>query len=115
MASNVLATVNRKRRHLGVVRLIGFSTRDIVWFPVVQAAATAILGAMVAFLLYGTTELTINNVFARYLVEGEYVCRIGVFHYFSAFLMTLGLALLSSAFAGVRSAKIEPSKVIRDV
>jgi len=70
---------------------------------------------MVAFLLYGTTELTINNVFARYLVEGEYVCRIGVSHYFSAFIMTLGLALLSSAFAGVRSAKIEPSKVIRDV
>ena len=115
MASNVLATVNRKRRHLGVVRLIGFSTRDIVWFPVVQAAATAILGAMVAFLLYGTTELTINNVFARYLLEGEYVCRIGVSHYLAAFLMTLGLALLSSAFAGVRSAKIEPSKVIRDV
>jgi putative ABC transport system permease protein len=115
MASNVMANVNRKRRHLGVVRLIGFSTRDIVWFPVVQAAATAILGAMVAFLLYGTTELIINNVFARYLAEGEYVCRIGVSHYVAAFLLTLGLALLSSAFAGVRSAKIEPSKVIRDV
>jgi putative ABC transport system permease protein len=115
MASNVMANVNRKRRHLGVVRLIGFSTRNIVWFPVVQAAATAILGAMVAFLLYGTTELTINNVFARYLAEGEYVCRMGLFHYLSAFFLTLVLAVLASAFAGARSAKIEPSKVIRDV
>lgn len=115
MASNVMANVNRKRRHLGVVRLIGFSTRNIVWFPVVQAAATAILGALVAFLLYGTTELTINNVFARYLAEGEYVCRMGLSHYVSAFFLTLGLAVLASAFAGVRAAQIEPSKVIRDV
>ena len=115
MASNVMANVNRKRRHLGVVRLIGFSTRNIVWFPVVQAAATAILGALMAFLLYGTTELTINNVFASYLAEGEYVCRMGVFHYLLAFVLTLGLAVLSSTFAGARSAKIEPSKVIRDV
>jgi putative ABC transport system permease protein len=37
MASNVLANVSRKSRHLGVTRLIGFSTRSIVWFPVVQA------------------------------------------------------------------------------
>jgi putative ABC transport system permease protein len=70
---------------------------------------------MMAFLLYGTTELTINNVFASYLAEGEYVCRMGVFHYLLAFVLTLGLAVLSSTFAGARSAKIEPSKVIRDV
>ncbi|MCF8051015.1 MAG: hypothetical protein K9L59_07235 [Desulfobacterales bacterium] len=115
MASNVLANVNRKSRHLGVVRLIGFSTRNIVWFPIVQAAATAVLGTAAAFLLYGATELVINVVFGQYLAEGEYVCRLAFRHYLAAFSLTLAMSVLASSFAGLRTAKIEPSKVIRDV
>ena len=115
LASNVLANVNRKSRHLGVVRLIGFSTRNIVWFPVVQATATAVLGSAAAFLLYAATELTINRAFARYLAEGEAVCRLSPGHYFAALFLTLAMAAIASAFAGVRASKIEPSRVIRDV
>ncbi len=115
LASNVLANVNRKSRHLGVVRLIGFSTRSIVWFPVVQAMATAVFGAAVAFLLYGATELTINHAFAKYLAEGETVCRLSSGHYLVALFLTLAMAVLASAFAGIRTTGIEPSRVIRDV
>jgi putative ABC transport system permease protein len=115
MASNVLANVNRKSRHLGVTRLIGFSTRNIIWFPVVQSVATAVLGTAAALLLYLVTELSINRVFARYLAEGEYVCRLSAGHYLSALVLTLAMAVLASCLAGFRVAKIEPSKVIRDV
>ncbi len=115
MASNFLATVNRKRRHLGVTRLIGFSTRDIVWFPVVQAIATSFLGALSAAGAYYAAEITINGLFSQYLGAGEYVCRLSPLHLAAALASTIAMAMLASAYAAFRVARIEPSEVIRDV
>jgi putative ABC transport system permease protein len=115
MASSVLANVNRKSRHLGITRLIGFSTKNIVWFPIVQAIATSILGTGLATGLYLISALIINRLFAQYLSKGEYVCRLSIDHLIIAFMLTLFLSILASGYAAFRVAKIEPSKVIRDV
>jgi len=115
MASNVLAGVNRKRRHLGVIRLIGFSTSSIVWFPVVQSVTTSVLGTALAAGLYGVSALVINSLFARYLAAGEYVCRLSLLHLAAAFAVTLALGVIAASFAAFRVTRIEPSTVIRDV
>ena len=115
MASNILANVNRKSRHLGITRLIGFTTRSIMWYPVVQSIATAVLGTALAACLYFVSQITINSLFSQYLAKGEYVCRLSMTHLFLALIMTIFLAILASGYAAFRVAKIEPSKVIRDV
>jgi putative ABC transport system permease protein len=115
MASNILANVNRKSRHLGITRLIGFSTGSIMWYPVVQAVTTAVLGTGLAACLYFVSQITINSLFAKYLAEGEYVCRLSPAHLMIALMMTIFLSILASGYAAFRVAKIEPSKVIRDV
>jgi len=115
MASNILANVSRKSRHLGVTRLLGFSTRRIVWFPVVQALATSLLGTAAAACFYLVTEIIINRLFAQHLSPGEYVCRLSPLHLLTAFALTVALSMLASAYAAFRVAKIEPSEVIRDV
>lgn len=115
MASNVLANVNRKSRHLGVTRLIGFSTGSIIWFPLVQSMATSILGTATAAFLYIVSDLIINQLFAQFLLEGEYVCRLSPVHLLTALILTLALSMLATAYAAFRVARIEPSEVIRDV
>lgn len=115
MTSSVLANVNRKSRHLGVIRLIGFSTHSIIWFPVFQALVTAVLGNLSALLLYQLVEKSINRLFGTYLGSGEYVCRLTVPHMIYSLLLTMAIALLASAYAAYRTASIEPSEVIRDV
>jgi putative ABC transport system permease protein len=115
MASNFLANVNRKSRHLGITRLIGFSTASIAWFPVIQAVATSILGTIVAVCFYLVSEITINRLFGHYLAAGEYVCKLSFLHLVTALALTLCLSVLASGYAAVRVAKIEPSEVIRDV
>ncbi len=115
MASNILANVNRKSRHLGITRLIGFSTRSIIWYPVVQSLTTAVLGTGLAASLYFAAQITINRLFAQYLAEGEYVCRLSLAHLLMALLLTMFLSILASGYAAFRVSKIEPSKVIRDV
>jgi len=115
MASNILANVNRKSRHLGITRLIGFSTRSMMWYPVVQSITTAVLGTTLAACLYFASQITINSLFAQYLAEGEYVCRLSLPHLMMALILTVLLSILASGYAAFRVAKIEPSKVIRDV
>jgi putative ABC transport system permease protein len=115
MASNVLANVNRKSRHLGVTRLIGFSTSSIVWFPIVQAMATSFLGTCTAVCLYLFAELMINGLFSQYLSAGEYVCKLSLAHILIALAFTMTMSILASAYAAFRVARIEPSEVIRDV
>jgi putative ABC transport system permease protein len=115
MASNVLASVNRKSRHLGVTRLIGFSTGSIVWFPIVQSLATSILGTVTAICFYLVVEVLINRLFSQYLSAGEYVCRLSLGHLTVALGFTVAMSIMASAYAAFRVAKIEPSEVIRDV
>jgi len=115
MASNILANVNRKSRHLGITRLIGFTTGSIMWYPVVQSVATALLGTGLAASLYFASQIAINSLFAKYLAEGEYVCRLSPAHLMVALVMTIFLSILAAGYAAFRVAKIEPSKVIRDV
>jgi putative ABC transport system permease protein len=115
MASNVLASVNRKSRHLGVTRLIGFSTGNIVWFPIVQSLATSLLGTVTAICFYLVVEVLINHLFSQYLSAGEYVCRLSLGHLTVAFGFTVAMSMMASAYAAFRVAKIEPSEVIRDV
>lgn len=115
MASNVLASVNRKSRHLGVTRLIGFSTGSIVWFPIVQSLATSILGTFTAICFYLAVEVLINRLFSQYLSAGEYVCRLSLGHLTVALGFTVTMSIMASAYAAFRVAKIEPSEVIRDV
>jgi putative ABC transport system permease protein len=115
MASNILANVNRKKRHLGIAGLIGFSTKNIIWFPIVQAVATSMLGTGLATCLYLISELVINKLFADYISKGEYVCKISINHIMIAFILTVFLSILASGYAAYQVAKIEPSKVIRDI
>jgi len=115
MASNVLANVNRKSRHLGVIRLIGFSTGSMVWFPIVQSMATSILGSVTAFCFYLIAEIMINRLFDQYLADGEYICRLSFVHMLIALGLTVVMSMLASVYAAYRVARIEPSQVIRDV
>jgi putative ABC transport system permease protein len=115
LVSNVLANVNRKSRYLGISSLIGFSTETIIWYPIVQSMATSVLGTVMAVFLYKIAQKMINGLFSEYLSAGEYVCRLSLYHMLIGFILTLGLAMLASAYGAFRVSRIEPSEVIREV
>ena len=115
MVSNVLANVNRKSRYLGISSLIGFSTETIIWYPIVQSMATSVLGTVMAVFLYKIAQKMINGLFSEYLSAGEYVCRLSLYHMLTGFVLTLGFAMLASAYGAFRVSRIEPSEVIREV
>jgi putative ABC transport system permease protein len=115
LGASLWANVDRKRKELSVLRLVGFRTADIVWFPMVQALFTAALGWALAVAIYQATAWVINDMMAAQLETGQQVCRLLPWHYAIALGLTCAAAVLAAGLAGLRSARVEPSEGMRDL
>jgi putative ABC transport system permease protein len=60
LAASLVANVERKRRELSVLRLVGFPTGSIIAFPMVQACLVGLIGAAVALLAYAGVALVLT-------------------------------------------------------
>lgn len=115
MGASLWANVERKRRELSVMRLIGFCTGDIIWFPILQSIYTAIFGWILACGIYFAAAWSINQMLAPQLEAGQDVCRLLPEHYLMALGLTVTVAIISSIIAGVRAANIEASDGLREI
>ncbi|MBK1642384.1 lipoprotein ABC transporter permease [Chromatium okenii] len=115
LAANLLANVERKRRELSILRLIGFPTASLMLFPITQAALIALFGALAAVLVYLPVTLTLNDWFTLSLQPGESICRLLPIHLALALGTTLLGAMTAAAWAGWRAARIAPAEGVRDV
>jgi len=115
LGASLWANIDRKRKELSVLRLVGFRTADIVWFPMVQSLFTAVLGWALAVAIYLVTALVINDMMAAQLETGQQVCRLLPWHYAIALVLTCTAAVLAAGLAGLRSARVEPSEGLRDL
>ena len=114
-ASSVLASIKRKQRILGLLRLNGFTTGALLLFPLAQSLLTALLGTALAAGVYGVAALVINTLFSASVSGMEQVCLLLPQHFLLTFAAVAGLALLAALGPALRAARIEPSEVIREI
>lgn len=114
LAASLYAAVERKKRDLGVMRLMGLSRRDVFGFPVHQGVLIAALGLLLAGVAYLVLATVINGVFAKELGEGERICDLPAGYAMFAGLAGLVAALLSSLYAASWATRIEPAEAIRE-
>ncbi|HNF67534.1 MAG TPA: ABC transporter permease, partial [Plasticicumulans sp.] len=112
-AAASLATVERKRRELSLLRLLGLPTRGLLLFPLAQAACTAGFGLLLAFVLYFGASFGLNLLFAT--DTGEQLCRLLPQHAAIAVGATLTAVALAALVGGLRATRIEPSEGWREV
>ncbi len=115
LGASLWANVDRKRRELSVLRLVGFRTGDIVWFPLVQSLYTALFGWALAVAIYRAAAWGINLMLAPQLDAAQQVCRLLPQHYLVALGLTAGASVLAAVLAGLRAARVEPSEGLREV
>lgn len=111
--AGALAAVERKRRELSVLRLLGLSTGALLLFVVLQATYSAVLASLLAAALYGVAETGLNHLFKPQV--GEYASHLLPVHYLVALLAVLVAGVSAAALGGWRVARIEASEGIRDV
>jgi putative ABC transport system permease protein len=112
--TSVWANVDRKRREFSVLRLTGFRTRGIVWFPIIQAMLTGVLGWAMAAVVFFSVQAGLNALFIDNIGSGQAVCRLLPWHLGVALLLTLMAAALAATIGGIRVAQLEPSLALRE-
>ncbi len=114
LLSSLYAAVERLRRDLGVLRLVGLARRHVFFFPVVQGLLLAVMGLGAGFCGYAALAWSINHTFAAELAPGEKFCTLPGEYVLTAVLTTLALAVGSSLAAAWRATRIDPAEVIRE-
>ena len=114
LVASLYAAVERRRRDLGVLRLLGFARRHVFFFPVAQGLIIAVLGLAAGFGGYATLAGAINRAFAMDLAPGEAFCVLPGTYVPLFCLSTVALAGLASLVAAWRATCIDPAEVIRE-
>ncbi|SHF27841.1 putative ABC transport system permease protein [Desulfacinum infernum DSM 9756] len=114
LVSSLYAAVDRLRRDLGVLRLLGFARGHVFFFPVVQGLILAALGLAAGFVGYAALAEVIDHSFAMDLAPGEAFCILPGSHVPLVCLSTIALAGLASLAAAWRATGIDPAEVIRE-
>ena len=115
LGASLWANVDRKRKELSVLRLVGFKSGRIVMFPVLQSIYTAILGWLLAMLVYLTFEYLINFFLAPRLNLDRALCFLLAEHFLWALGVTIVIAVFAAILGGLRAARIEPSDGLREI
>jgi len=115
LGASLWANVDRKKKELSILRLLGFNTSKIVLFPVMQSLYTAVLGWLLAVLVYLLFEQIINRLLAPRLNLNQTLCYLISDHFFWAFGLTVVTAIFAAIIGGMRAAEIEPSDGLRDI
>ena len=111
--TSLWANVNRKAREYSLLRLIGFNSAGIVWFPLIQALLTGALGWLLACMVYFIIQFSLNSLFLDNIGAGQSVCRLHPFHLLVALFLTLIAAVLAAAVGGMRVARMELSSGLK--
>lgn len=115
LGASLWANVDRKKKELSILRLLGFKSSRIVLFPVVQSCLTGLLGWLFAVLIYLVFEQIINRFLAPRLNLDQTLCFLLSEHFFWALGLTMVTAVLAAILGGLRAADIEPSDGLRDI
>ena len=114
LVASLYAAVERRRRDLGVLRLLGLSRAHVFFFPVAQGLMIAVLGLVASFAGYAALAAAINRSFASELAPGEAFCTLPPSYVPLASALTLGLAALASLVAASRATRVDPAEAIRE-
>jgi len=110
-----LAALQKKRRDLAILKLIGYGPGWLAALPVGQVLAVCLIGGVLASLLFLGTATTINRFFAGSLGAGESACRLSLGEIAGIMAATLIVALPAGLATGWRATRIDPAQEVRDV
>ena len=108
------ANVERKRRDLSLLRLVGLLRRDLILFPLIQSGVIALVGAAVAAATAFAVTSVVNSLDLGQAGTARAICVLGADHLVLATVGTLFGAIVAAMFAGARAARILPSEGLRD-
>lgn len=114
LTANIYASVERKRRELAVLRLLGVHGMPLSLFPLVTISTLCCSGLAVALTLFHIMAALTNFLFRQHLEPGETFIRLSWCDQGATLVVGFLVSLLAGLFACQRMARIQPSESLRD-
>jgi putative ABC transport system permease protein len=114
LMASLYASVERKRKDLSILRLIGLSGTTLLRFPIYQGIIIAVGGFGVALVFFESLAWIINSLFSSHLQAEESLCRLAIWHLLIILGATVSVAILAGTVAAWRITRIEPAEALRD-
>lgn len=110
-----LANIDRKRRSLALLRLLGLTKLAVAFYVMLQAIIMSIAGFAGGLTLYSGGAELFDSMLGASRTTGGFVCEITWEHGVIAFVLSLFVAAIV-ALIGTRSAiEIEPAESLREL
>lgn len=110
-----LANIDRKRKDIAVLRLIGFQQSAVGIYLVFQAIVLSSIAFILSYGLYLFGSQLFNQILGTSLSGSHFVSRLAPIHLCLAFIFSFLLAGVVAAIGAVRAVKIQPAESLRDV
>lgn len=125
LIASLYASVERKKREMGVLRLIGLSGAALFRFPVYQGVIIGVGGLVVALVLFQTFAAIINSLFKPHVEQllgfslsalkvEQNLCQIPLDHLAIVLIGAILISSLSALAASLRVTGIEAAEALRD-
>lgn len=114
LGASVWINVDRKRKDLALLRLMGVPDLGVLLMPVWQAIATAMAAFAVAYLAYRFGATAFNHHLANSLPEQGYACILHGQDLSLMFMLVLLIAASASSVAGLRATRLDPAECLRE-
>jgi putative ABC transport system permease protein len=115
LAASLWANAQRKRRELAVLGLIGYAPGWLVCFPIAQSGAIALVGSVLAIVLFQMVAAAINLYFSHSIATGESACALGTAELAACVIATVVVSLIPAIVTGLFYGRLEVSEELRDV
>ncbi|MBQ7606451.1 MAG: hypothetical protein IJU76_00465 [Desulfovibrionaceae bacterium] len=113
MVSTVHASIRRKWKMLGMLRLIGFSRLSILAYPITQTLTTGLLGVLLSFVVYGCIAYCIDLLFAAES-GGEAICVVHALDFLFIAVLVQVIIQIAAWKISLQASRIDPSLAIRE-
>jgi putative ABC transport system permease protein len=113
LAGFLIANVDRKRQHLAMLRLMGFTAFSIALYPVIQSLLIATFGFALASAGYLFGANAFDQELGAYMQESGSICRLSNQQLLMAYLLTNLIVFFAAIIGGIRAIQIEPAETFR--
>jgi len=115
LVGSFIANIDRKRKHIAVLRLLGFTRSGVAIYVMLQGLILSLVAYLGGYSLYLIASSVFNHVLSTSQATGQMLCRLTPTHALVAMGLTLVIALLVATIAAYRATIIDPAQSLREL
>lgn len=115
LIGSFIANVDRKRKHIAVLRLLGFTAPSVGLYVIFQGCLLSLLAYLGGYGIYLSASQVFNRALAGTQATDQMICKITLMHSVFAMALTAVVALLVASIGAYRAINIEPAQSLREV